>query len=184
MEERKSLAFGDLSKRTFPRARTAQCLPPQQVRDYVPASAPLSSLRGSRTARPSQRPGFSCSAGNDDERRHTGALRTESDFVWRAFSTPSTTSWVRRGEGHRAANLAVGLPAHARRDRTMGGLSPQAAPTLVAQGDHPVTPLLTAPNPPRASTNHCAVGRRHTWQESARWPQRDGRCGVVWCGVV
>ena len=39
MEERKSLAFGDLSKRTYPRARTAQCLPPQQVKDYVPASA-------------------------------------------------------------------------------------------------------------------------------------------------
>ena len=29
---------------------------------------------------------------------------------------------------------------------------------------------------------HSTVGRRHTWQESARWPQRTE--GVVWCGVV
>ena len=46
MEERKSLAFGDLSKRTFPRARTAQCLPPQQERDDVPASVPALLVTG------------------------------------------------------------------------------------------------------------------------------------------
>ena len=67
MEKRVSLAVGDLSRRTFPRARTAQCLPPHRRRNRVidrhnervdaPADKP-SSMRGNRTARPEQCSGF------------------------------------------------------------------------------------------------------------------------------
>ena len=62
MERRVSLAVGDLSRRTCPWARTAQCLPPQKERMAVPADQ-LSSIRGNRTARPEPQFRISLQAG-------------------------------------------------------------------------------------------------------------------------
>ena len=56
---------------------------------------------------------------------HTGALTTESDFV-RPSPHPVPTSWVRRGEGHKAANLALGLQARPARSDYGRTVTPEA----------------------------------------------------------